>query len=152
MMEKPASWPFQVTFLPTGFHHTVIIHMQDLIVMERDEGSEYSRLYLLRSDGTQIEQITPDKPKVLYNFGSWFDDGSRFTYYSNERNLYFYDIYVYDLNKRSSQQIFSSDNSNYPSVISPDGKLMVISRFFASYDNDLLLYNLETNEQELFHS
>lgn len=150
MMEKPASWPFQVTFFNDRVSSYSCNPKQDMIVLEKDEGgSEYSRLFLLSPDGTKIEQITPDKPKVLYNFGTWFDDGSAFTYYSNERDLYFYDIYKYDLNKREIEQIFSSDNSNYPSVISSDGKLMVISRFFTSYDNDLLLYNLETKEQSL---
>src|SRR4030095_13484019 len=150
MLEKPVSWPFQVTFFNDRVSSYSYSPKEDIIVIEKDEGgSEYFRLFLLKPDGTSIERITPEKSKVLYNFGSWFDDGTHFTYYSNERNPYFYDIYVYDINKHSSEQIFSSDNSNYPSVISPDGKLMVISRFFASYDNDLLLYNLETKEQKL---
>jgi Tol biopolymer transport system component len=112
-------WANQVTFFQDRISGYYCNPERDLILLEKDEGgSEYNQLYLMNGDGTMMERITDNKPKVLYGFGSWADDGSFFTYYSNERSPYFYDIYIYNVDEKSGKMIFSSDHSNYPSVFS----------------------------------
>src|SRR4030095_3579439 len=149
MTDKPGSWPTQVTFFQDRVSGYYCNPEKDLILVEKDEGgSEYNQFYLMNRDGTVSEKIA-GKPKVIYEFGSWSDDGTFFTYYSNERSPYFYDIFTYDVSKRSSTMIFSSDHSNYPSVISPDGKRLVIKRSYSSADDDLYLLDLETKTPEL---
>src|SRR4030095_1862755 len=150
MTDKPGSWPTQVTFFQDRVSGYYCNPEKDLILVEKDEGgSEYNQFYLISGDGTTSEKITGVKPKVLYGFGSWSDDGTFFTYYSNERSPYFYDIFTYDVSKKSRTMVFSSDHSNYPSVISPDGKSLVIKRSYSSSDDDLYLLDLKTNTSEL---
>lgn len=144
-LNKPAGWQTQVTFFSDRVSGYEPNPKHDLLLVQSDEGgSEYDQFYLLDGDGTVIEQLTENKPKVLYGFGRWSDDGSWFTYFSNERSPYFYDIYTYNIDTKKHEQVFSSDHSNYPSVISPDGKFLVITRSYKTDDNDLFLLNLQT--------
>jgi dipeptidyl aminopeptidase/acylaminoacyl peptidase len=147
---SPGGWPSQVTFFQERISGFAVNPKRDLILVEKDEGgSEYDQFFLMSGSGTNIVQITENIPKVLYGFGRWSDDGSFFTYYSNSRSPYYYDIYKYDIDKRSSERIFSSDHSNFPSAISPDGKKMIITRSYTSYDNDLYLLDMITHETTL---
>lgn len=153
MVDKPGSWPFQVTYYDDRVSSFTFNPKREIILMEKDNGgSEYDQFYLLKPDGTSIEQVTENKPKILYSFGRWFNDGSAFTFFSNERNVYYNDIYRYNIDNRSVEQLYSSDHSNYPSAISPDGKLMIINRSYSSYDNDLILLDVETKEYRLITS
>jgi len=149
-VNKPGAWPHQVTFFKdriTGFSPNP---KKDIIFIESDEGgSEYDQFFLANGQGTGMNMITSGKPKVLNGFGRWADDGSFFTYFTNERSPYFYDIYMYDIGKNSHKMIYSSDHSNYPSVISPDGSKLIVSRSYNTYDNDLYLLDIAAKEFKL---
>jgi len=147
MVDKPGSWPHQVTYFNDRVSSYNYNPKRDIILMEKDlGGSEYDQFFLLKPYGTGYEQITESKPKVLYSFGSWFKEGGAFTFLSNERNLFYYDIYKYNVDNRTTELLFQSDNSNYPSVISEDGNLMIVNRSYSSYDNDLILLNTVTKD------
>lgn len=149
-VNSPGLWPVQVTFFKdriTGYHPNP---QKDLILVEKDEGgSEYDQFFLMKGDGTEIKMITDGAPKVLNGFGRWSDDGSFFTYYSNKRTPFFYDIYTYNLATGESKMVFSSDHSNYPSVLSEDGTKLVFTRSYSTYDNDLYLLDLQTGKEKL---
>lgn len=150
MVEKPMEWPVQVTFFNERISSYSVNPKNDLILAESDiGGSEYGQFFLMDGQGNSTKRITDAKPKVLYGFGRWNTDGKWFTYFSNERSPYFYDVFTYNVETGKSEQVFSSDHSNYPSVISPDGRMMVITRSYKTDDNDLYLINLETKESKL---
>jgi len=149
-INKPGEIPLQVTDFKeriTGYNPNPV---KDLILVQSDEGgSEYSQFFLMNGNGSDVKMITDGAPKVIYGFGRWSDDGSFFTYYSNKRIPYFYDIYVYNIEKRQSELVYSSDHTNYPSVLSKDGSKMIISRSYSTYDNDLYLYDMHSKEIKL---
>lgn len=149
-LDKPGSWPHQVTFFKdriTGYSPNP---KRDLLLIFKDEGgSEYSQFYLANGDGTGLKLITSNKPKVLNGFGRWADDGSFFTYFTNKRSPFYYDIYKYDINKNTTELLYTSDHSNFPSAISPDGRKMIITRSYNTYDNDLYLLDIESKEIKL---
>jgi Tol biopolymer transport system component len=149
-VNKPGAWPLQVTFFKdriTGYSPNPA---KDVILVEKDEGgSEYDQFYLMKGDGTGIKMITDGAPKVLNGFGRWSDDGTFFTYYSNKRTPFFYDIYTYNIETGTDKMIFSSDHSNYPSVMTSDGKKMIFTRSYSTYDNDLYLLDMETKKEKL---
>lgn len=149
-VDKPGMWPKQVTFFQDRVSGYSVNPKRDLLLVEKDEGgSEYNQFYLVKGDGTDIERITDNAPKVLYDFGRWSSDGSFFSYLSNKRSPYFYDIYVYDIDKKTSTMVYSSDNSNYPSEFAPDDNSMVITRSYTSDDNDIYLLDLITGKLKL---
>lgn len=149
-VNKPGGWPLQLTFFKDRVSDYSPNPASDEILLERDEGgSEYNQFYIMNSSGSDIQMLTDNSPKVLYGFGSWSDDGSFYTYYSNKRSAYFYDIYVHNITTGSDEMIFSSDHSNYPSAISRDGKKMIVSRSYTTYDNDLYLLDITTKDFKL---
>lgn len=149
-VNKPGAWPMQITFFKdriTGYSPNPV---KDIILIEKDEGgSEYDQFFLANGDGTEIKMLTDGSPKVLNGFGRWSDDGTFFTYYSNKRTPYFYDLYTYNIENRTNEMIFSSDHSNYPSAISPDGTRMIFSRSYSTYDNDLFLLDIKSRKEKL---
>ncbi|MFI5211648.1 MAG: prolyl oligopeptidase family serine peptidase [Ignavibacteria bacterium] len=148
--DKPGMWPKQVTFFQDRISGYSANPKRDLVLIEKDEGgSEYNQFYLAKGDGTEMIRLTDNAPKVLYDFGRWSPDGSFFSYLSNKRSPYYYDVYIYDIDKKTSEMVFSSDNSNYPSEFSPDGKYLVISRSYTSDDNDIYILDLVTKELTL---
>lgn len=150
MLDKPAGWPMQVTFFDDRISGYSVNPKRDLILVEKDAGgSEYDQFYLMDGNGGGMEMLTDNKPKVLNGFGSWSDDGSFFTYYTNERSPTFYDIYIYNVDKKTKEMVYSSDHSNYPSRISPDGSKMIITRSYKTNDNDLYLFDFKTKEAKL---
>lgn len=149
-VNKPGLWPMQVTFFKDRISGYKPNPVNGNILVEKDEGgSEYDQFYLMNSLGTDIKMITDGAPKVLNGFGRWADDGSFFTYYSNKRSPYYYDIYIYNINTSRDEMVFSSDHSNYPSVFSKDSRFLVITRSYSTYDNDLYLLDLKTKELKL---
>jgi len=149
-VNKPGAWPQQVTFFKdriTGYSPNP---SKDVVLVEKDEGgSEYDQFFLMNGDGTGIKMITDGSPKVLNGFGRWSDDGTFFTYFSNKRSPYYYDIYTYNIESSTNEMIFSSDHSNYPSVLSSDSKKMVITRSYSTYDNDLYMLDMQTKKEKL---
>ncbi|HMQ80211.1 MAG TPA: S9 family peptidase [Ignavibacteria bacterium] len=149
-VNKPGAWPMQITFFKdriTGYSPNPV---KDIILIEKDEGgSEYDQFFLANGDGTEIKMLTDGSPKVLNGSGRWSDDGTFFTYYSNKRTPYFYDLYTYNIENRTNEMIFSSDHSNYPSAISPDGTRMIFSRSYSTYDNDLFLLDIKSRKEKL---
>jgi len=149
-VNSPGTWPVQVTFFKdriTGYHPNP---QKDLILVEKDEGgSEYDQFFLMKGDGTEIKMITDGAPKILNGFGRWSDDGSFFTYYSNKRTPFFYDIYTFNIASGEGKMVFSSDHSNYPSALSADGNKLVFTRSYSTYDNDLYLLDLQTGKEKL---
>jgi len=150
MLDNGNGWPFQITFYNERISGYSVNPVNDYIVIRKDEGgSEYNQFYLLSGNGSNIKLITDNQPKVLYGFGRWSDNGEFFSYYSNKRSPRFYDIYIYDLSSSAHKMVFSSDHSNYPSIISPDGKKMVISRSYNTYDNDLFILDISSGNIRL---
>lgn len=149
-VNNPGDIPVQFTYFNeriTGYSPNPV---NGSILIESDEGgSEYDRFYLTNQNGSAFNLITADEPNVLNGFGKWSPDGSFFTYYSNKRSPYFYDIYKYEINLGAGEIIYSSDNSNFTSVISPDGNLIIITRSYSTFDNDLYLLNRKSNDLTL---
>ncbi len=149
-VNKPGDVPVQFTKFNERISGYEPNPVNSYILAESDiGGSEYDQFYLNDGSGGDFKLISGDEPKVLYGYGRWAPDGTFFTYFSNKRSPFYYDIFTYSLQSGVSEMIYSSDHSNYPSVISADGKNIVISRSYSTYDNDLYLLNRDTKELKL---
>lgn len=149
-VNKPGDTPVQFTFFEERISGYQPNPKNPAIILESDVGgSEYDQFFLTDESGKDIKMITGGEPKVLYGFGRWSPDGSFYTYFTNKRSGFFYDIYINNTKVSGNELVYSSDHSNFPSAISEDGKLMVISRSYSTYDNDLYLLNRKTNDLKL---
>ncbi|MBL7128054.1 MAG: S9 family peptidase [Ignavibacteria bacterium] len=146
MIEKPLQWPTQITYFQNRIKSYSYSPREDLIVFQKDDdGSERDQIYLMKPDGDEIKNIT-DNDDVKHRFGFWSETDDVFYYSSNEREKAYYDIYSYNYKTREKNIIFISDDRNYPSTVSPDGRYMIISRSYSNFDNDLFLLDLHTGE------
>ena len=101
-------------------------------------GNERTQLFLLKSDGSEIKRLT-FKDDVIYNFGTWSDDGTMFAFTSNERNRAFFDVYVMNIKTGKVDLIWQNDGNNYVVAWSPDNRYILVSQNRSSFDNDLYL-------------
>lgn len=152
-VNSPGNTPVQFTNFGervSAYHPNPV---NSTVVLVSDErGSEYNQFFLTDEEGVNINKITGGESKVIYGFGRWNADGSFFTYFTNRRHSYYYDIYKFNSLSLKSDLIYSSDHSNFPSAISSNGNLLVITRSYSTYDNDLYLLNIAGNNIELITS
>jgi dipeptidyl aminopeptidase/acylaminoacyl peptidase len=146
MIEKPMQWPIQITNFQNRVKFYSYSPLEDLILFQKDiDGSERDQIFLMKPDGTNIVNIS-DNDNAKYRFGFWSETDDVFYYSSNERDKAYYDIYLYNYKTGEKSLVFSSDNKNYPSNVSPDGKYIVISRSYSNFNNDLFLLALEPGD------
>lgn len=142
-------WPDQVTFFDSRVSSFSICPNEDIIAFTRDEGgNEQFQIYFLHPENNRIERITT-RDDCRYGFSFWSETQPYFYYTSNERNRRFTDIYRYNYDTGESEIVYQADFSNYPQSISPDDKFLIISRSHSNYNNDLLLYDLETKTEKV---
>ncbi|MFC4076618.1 S9 family peptidase [Salinithrix halophila] len=139
-------WPKQLTFFSDrvmdGFPSPTV----EKICIRMDQGgNERAQLFLMGSDGQNLENISQD-PDHIYLFGAWSPDGRRFSYSSNRRDSIHFDIYQYDIDSASHRLLHQSDHTNYAGQFSPDGGKLLFSRHHTNADNDLYLLEIETGE------
>ncbi len=108
-------------------------------------GNEYTQLFLLKSDGSEIRRLTYND-NVIYNFGAWSGDGTMFAFTSNERNRAFFDVYVMNIKTGKVELVWQNDGNNSVVAWSPDNKYILVSQNRSSFDNDLYLIEYETKK------
>lgn len=149
-VNKPGDTPVQFSNLEERISGYQPNPKLPTVLLESDVGgSEYDQFFLTDESGKDVKIITGNEPRVVYGFGRWSPDGTFYTYFSNKRSAFFYDIYTYNVSAQKSELIYSSDHSNYPSAISTKGISIVISRSYSTYDNDLYLLNRDSNTLKL---
>lgn len=142
-------WPDQVTFFDSRVSSFSVCPNEDIIAFTRDEGgNEQFQIYFLHLDDNRIERITT-RDDCRYGFSFWSETSPYLYYTSNERNRRYTDIYRYNYKSRESEIVYQSDFSNYPQSISPDDKFLIISRSHSNFNNDLLIYDLETKSEKV---
>jgi dipeptidyl aminopeptidase/acylaminoacyl peptidase len=127
-----------------------------LVFSKAKGGDENTQIYWMSNDGTQIKNLT-DMPTIRHNFGGWSQDGKMIYYASNDRDPNYFDIYTLEFYGSSSDAemvetlIYKQDGNNSVEAISDNGKKLIISRSGTelSLDNDLYLFNVETNKTVL---
>jgi dipeptidyl aminopeptidase/acylaminoacyl peptidase len=114
-----------------------------VVVSAAAVGNERSQLYLLSPWGSKWYRVTPDD-KAIYAFGSWAQDGSRFSYSTNSRNQKDFDVYEYHAEAKETFLLYQGEGSNTPAEFSPDNRYLLIVREASSFNTDLLLYDRQT--------
>ncbi len=121
---------------------------RNLLIFGKDEcGNEQTRLYLLDLDSREITNLTT-APGARHNFGAWSSDGKSICFASNERNGEDLDIYVMDIDTLEKRCVFKPGGWCVAEGFSPSGKYLTIRKEYSSFNADLYLYNIETQDVE----
>jgi Tol biopolymer transport system component len=91
----------------------------------RNPGYSIREIYVMRSDGTGIQQLT--HLRQVSSFPAWSADGKRIAFQSNLRRGHF-EIYSVRVDGARLRQLTNSDTDTTQPAWSPDGKLIAFSR------------------------
>ncbi len=111
-------------------------------------GDENAQLFVMNADGSNVRQLT-DAPEVRHNFGDFSRDGARIFYASNKRDRNYFDVYTMDLASGKETLVYQQNGSNAVAAVSPDSKLLIVSRAGTelSLDNDLYLIDARSGRE-----
>lgn len=117
------------------------------VLYTADEGgNELSHLYVREIDGT-TRDLTPGG-KLKARFVAWAHDGRSFFAATNERDARFFDLYEYAVNGYARRLLFQNDASYQIRAISPDRRLIAISRLIDNANTCAYLYDTQAKTFE----
>ena len=120
------------------------------ILYRMDEGgNENNRLILLDESGNSKDLVTGDS--IRNQFGGWSRDLERMYYLSNKRDKRFMDMYQMSIASMDEELpigelIYQNNDGLNIGSISTNERYYVLTRANTSADNDMYLYDRETDE------
>lgn len=111
-------------------------------------GSERFQIHMLEAGADRVVRLTDD-PHVIHSWGDWSPDGNSIAFSSNGRSQEFFDIYVEDVDDRSTELVYRCDGNAFPVTWSPDGSKILFEVTHAPFDHDLFLLELEGRTADL---
>lgn len=161
-------WPEQVTFFSDRVQFAAPSPTENWLLVGRDSGgNENTQLFLVKSDGSVIKNLT-NAPDVKHDFGGWSWDGKKIAFASNARTQKDVlkwrdnkkegtaagdepptsnDVYVMEIGGATNCVHQAAPGELYDSAgFSPDGERLLLTRESGSVDNDLFILNLKTKQ------
>jgi dipeptidyl aminopeptidase/acylaminoacyl peptidase len=142
-------WPEQLTFFKEKVWtlHTAPGGKQ--LVCSRDTGgNERYQLYLVSSDGSEVNRISLDI-NAIYHFGAWSADGDRIAYTSNERNGTHFDVYIQEVPSGSRTLVHQTTGNFRILGWSPDGANLILANEIGSAHIRLYLLDVESRQTKI---
>jgi len=115
------------------------------VLLSADKGgNEIYHIYLREEDGT-IRDLTPGETNRAL-FRGWAHDLNSFFYQSNDRDPRFMDLYEMEIDTLEPHLVYRKENGDSIGSVSNDKRYLTLAKVHTMDDNDLYLYDLETNE------
>lgn len=111
-----------------------------VLVSSDTGGNELTHLYVRAPDG-ELTDITPGD-KVKAEFLGWQQDGSTFFVATNGRDPAAFDVHAFDAATLKSRMVFRNDGGFQPGTVSPDGRMLALSKALSSANSDLYVVAL----------
>ncbi len=147
----PASggWPVQLTAFSDPVTAMAASPKADLIAFQLAPGGGLNtQIYIMKSDGTEINQITKGGNTNNF-FGVWSSDGALLSFGSNEQNSTGVDFFIYDVAKDKYSLLLKSSGTGGIVDFSGDNNKVLITKLASRGSNDLYLYDLQTKQETL---
>lgn len=118
-------------------------------VVEKDHnGNEKKQFYLLvHDDEPTIEELAVS-PVHFHEFGGWSPDSKQIVYSSNRRHPGYFDVFVLDVETKTTKVIYERDGNCTPMTWLPDGKHILVNIPETSLDQNIYKLSIETGEMQ----
>ena len=108
-------------------------------------GNELNHVYVQLPDGETVDLTPGDGLKA--QFGGWNHDRTAFFISTNERDNRFFDLYQYSAaDDYPRELIYQNTEGYFPGPVSADGRYVALTLPRTTNDNDLYVYDRETEE------
>jgi dipeptidyl aminopeptidase/acylaminoacyl peptidase len=103
-------------------------------------GNEISHIYLLEDNGKTTDLTPGENEKTA--FSKWSEDKKSLFYTSNGREPKFFDLYKMNVGEWKPSMVFENKEGYSLGEISPDEKLIAVSKTITTSENELFLINV----------
>jgi dipeptidyl aminopeptidase/acylaminoacyl peptidase len=142
-------WPVQLTAFSDPVVGYAAAPKGDLIAFELAPGGGLNtQIYLMKSDGTDVKQITQGG-KIGNELNAWSDDGTLLSFTSNEQNDTGVDFFIYDVKKGTYELTVKNKGVGSIDDFSADKQKVLITRLVSRGNMNLYLYDLKTKQEKL---
>lgn len=142
-------WPSQVTLHDHAVKELKYSPVKNDIIFQSDiNGDENLQIFMISDKGGEAEYLTSRHQGSQVLFIDFNSKGNKILYASNVRDKRFFDTYVYDLNTKTEECIYTTENLNIevPGDWSKDERYLLLNRFYNNSNHDLLLYDRKTGK------
>ncbi len=116
-----------------------------LILYTADKGGdENNHIYLLNEDGSSTDLTPGENVKAIY--GGWSEDKKFLFYFSNKRDVKYFDMYKMNLADWKSKMIYKNLEGLNIEDISHDENIFSISKSITTSEDKLFLMNRKNNK------
>ena len=116
-----------------------------LILYTSDKGGdENNHIYLLNEDGSSTDLTPGENVKAIY--GGWSEDKKFLFYFSNKRDVKYFDMYKMNLADWKSKMIYKNLEGLNIEDISHDENIFSISKSITTSEDKLFLMNRKNNK------
>jgi dipeptidyl aminopeptidase/acylaminoacyl peptidase len=145
-MPSTGGWPVQLTNFNDPVSDANWSPKGNRIAFELAPGGGMnSQIYLINSDGSEIERITPGGKSNNW-VGDWSDDGNFLSYSSNEKNPSGMDSFVYNVSRKKTERHFKNQGIGQITDIDKNNDRFLLSRLANRGSNDVYLADKESKE------
>jgi dipeptidyl aminopeptidase/acylaminoacyl peptidase len=139
-------WPIQLTNFNDPVSNAIWSPKGNRIAFQLAPGGGMnSQVYTIKSNGTELEQITSGGKSNNW-VGNWSDDGNYLSYSSNENNPSGMDSYLYNMSTQSIELRIKNQGIGNITDINKNNDQILLSRLASRGSNDLYLINKVSKE------
>ncbi|WP_435065155.1 S9 family peptidase [Halobaculum sp. EA56] len=150
--DEPAGWPTRLTPHEERVSGLAASPADESFVYAMDRGSD-ERDQLLHYDlATGVERPLTDDPESKHAWGAWGPDGDRVAYAANREEDGRFDVYLQavgtpDAPAGDPERVYEGPGGWLDvAAFGPDGDRLALSKARSSYDEDLLVLDLDSGE------
>ena len=118
---------------------------QRLIYGADNNGDEREAFFILNADGLKEKVLLPYSDGFR-SFGSFSNDGEKFTYASTERNGRDFDIYLHDMKTGENKMIFQAEFGYFPQAWRPGSDEIIVTETRGEDAEDVYMLSAESGE------
>ena len=110
-------------------------------------GDEMHQVFVVEAAGGWPRQLT-DAPSVQYTIVDWTPDGKKLVVTGNDREPSEMDPLLLDVETGETDRLMTG-GLYYGTLVSPDGRYLLVNEFISNTDQNIILFDLESREQKL---
>jgi len=137
-------WTSQITLCENAVRSLSYSPSKNIIAFQSDvQGNEKTQIYLVSDEGGEVDCITPSHSNSQVFLACWNRKGNKILFFSNKRDVRFFDTYVYDIKSKKEELVRESNsiNSEMAGSWSSNERFITFEKYYDNSNHDILLFD-----------